>query len=884
MRIKTIALLGLAAVLFTSCFKEDIKDLQSQIDALKSGSIATIETQITNINKTIDALEKSQATVSSDVKALLDSEIKNLKAYVDSELKNNENWTKATFATLEQYDELCQIIAQIPGGISYDIEKTIKDWVNDQLTDYYTIAQTQAQIDAIAAAEEEVDSVLFAEVAAQKAALSKAKSEITSSYQAAIKEAIETLGGQLNQKIEKDIADAKAALQSQIDNIKERLNLAEAQIEALLKQVQSIVVVPDYSDGSVVVYDNQIVFDVRPSSVAAEIVRRKDKLSFFDLKIKNVLTKAEDESSEDKAPKGPIYITDVTVNNANQLVVSINSDGRELNKSYSVSLALQYGSTDKRSEYFLLDDLGTAKYERVEAYIALSKTLTSQVKEKTYLTPQIVFNMSSDDVNYGGDNKYIAALNEFSYDKRNPFIENLFNSYYDAILVANKSVKRFANLDLAVGLTPEERDILAQIKTLRAYYYFNLLSSWKNPPFMDEKGNVKVADRKEIFDFCIKELYEDALPNLAERKGPADKEGTTFVTKSFAQALLGKFYLSTGDYAAAVKFLNEVIKSGNYALVPGEEYTNLFHKEGNGSSEKVFEARLYLGDGMLEFGGWNSSRFVADPAEVYSGGINSDGNFAVSQWFGEMFHDNDGESYRYNGSVRRVDEVVYNIMDYPSMLYKNDDLNNMTQEEKKASHKLGIKSNGLKGQSLYLPVKTVARKSDVCVDEFGNEYIYVTVLRYAEVLLDAAEAVLPTGDVAAAQKYINELQNRAGSKTMSSSIDLNAIKKEKSIELYMEGNRQMDIRRWKDEEAIKRMTEAGSKNTILYDKLTRESKKSDKNVVWENGTKDNSRFYTVRTDKFSDGKVGYQDKHEYFPIPASFLSEHPGIKQDPAWN
>mgnify|MGYP002228336276 CR=1 FL=1 len=59
-------------------------------------------------------------------------------------------------------------------------------------------------------------------------------------------------------------------------------------------------------------------------------------------------------------------------------------------------------------------------------------------------------------------------------------------------------------------------------------------------------------------------------------------------------------------------------------------------------------------------------------------------------------------------------------------------------------------------------------------------------MRYAEVLLNYAEACLNTGDQSEAKKYINMIQERAGSKTISQTVDMDVLKREKSYELWLE--------------------------------------------------------------------------------------------------
>jgi starch-binding outer membrane protein, SusD/RagB family len=159
------------------------------------------------------------------------------------------------------------------------------------------------------------------------------------------------------------------------------------------------------------------------------------------------------------------------------------------------------------------------------------------------------------------------------------------------------------------------------------------------------------------------------------------------------------------------------------------------------------------------------------------------------------------------------------------MKYAKEKLNKMTPEQKKTSKEVGIKDQvqGLYGNSTWLAFKTVMRAADSDGKKYGdnirlNNYL---VMRYAEVLLNYAEACLQTGDPSEAKKYINMIQERAGSKTISSTVDMDVLKKEKSYELWMEGCRWFDIKRWKDATAINRIKNAGSDVPHLFDKLFR---------------------------------------------------------------
>lgn len=106
-------------------------------------------------------------------------------------------------------------------------------------------------------------------------------------------------------------------------------------------------------------------------------------------------------------------------------------------------------------------------------------------------------------------------------------------------------------------------------------------------------GVQKKSDLTGAVSFVwVAEQCEEALPDLKSRESTSDKYGTYRVTQGFANALAGKAYMFAGDFAKAKDALKKVVDSGKYALVSGDEFANLFHVEGDGCPEKVFEVNF----------------------------------------------------------------------------------------------------------------------------------------------------------------------------------------------------------------------------------------------------------------------------------------------------
>ncbi|MGM9719144.1 MAG: RagB/SusD family nutrient uptake outer membrane protein [Prevotella sp.] len=525
-----------------------------------------------------------------------------------------------------------------------------------------------------------------------------------------------------------------------------------------------------------------------------------------------------------------------------------------------------------------------------------------------YTPYKIITNMCGDDVLYAsgnyGDHEFSGMLNEFRYDTEAEVPRFQYSGIYLSVYTCNLITDNFKDPD-----TPVKKRVVAEARVLRALDYFLLANLWGTPPFVTsvlagdalpyncDKDPENPISHEDLILWVAKEC-EEAAADLDERKSTADVDGAVRVTKGFAWALAGKAYLFAGKYDQAKANLKKVIDSGKYALVPGDRYMDNFHIEGDGNEEKVFEINFEYNAGKSGWSGmiqrsswmeanawnWRAGNFVTSPNKVYCGGLDGWGGLGVPQWFGDEFFANDGHSYRFDATLKHIDDAVYN------MEYLDESINSMSLEEKKASKKIGISdpTQGLYGNSFWLAFKQVIRAADTGGKVYGdnirlNNYI---IMRYAEVLLNYAEACIQTGDAATAKTVINQIQQRAGSKTISASVDMEVLKREKSYELWLESCRWFDIMRWNDQTALARLEKVGTDVPHLFDKLFRTPSSSDRSVKWENGSEANSRFYTVSSSEAKDKgfDVGFKKgKHELFPFPQTVMDKNPNLEQNPGW-
>ena len=505
--------------------------------------------------------------------------------------------------------------------------------------------------------------------------------------------------------------------------------------------------------------------------------------------------------------------------------------------------------------------------------------------------------------NYG-DHEFHGEINLFRLDTENEPVKVMYTSLYLSVYTANLVIHYFDKQDA----TPFMKQAVAEARVLRAYDYLLLANYWGTPPMVldllpgdalptnsDLDENYKYS-QQDIYKWVAKEC-EAAVPSLITRGDVNDKNATVRVSTGFANALAGKAYMFAGEKSAALTALKKVIDSGKYALVPGERYWENFHVEGDCNEEKIFEGNFEYNAGKGGWSGglqrstwmeancfnWRAGNFATNPGKVYSG-IDGWGSVGVPLWFGEEFFANDGHSYRFDATLKHIDDVVYN------MPYPDDKINNMTLDQKKASKEIGISDvgQGLYGQSFYLPIKHLLRGSDATDGggKHGNNLRMnnIIVMRYAEVLLLYAEACLGSND-GEAKWAVNEIRKRAGISELGS-VTLETIKKEKSYELWFEGCRFQDVLRWNDADAKARLAKRGHAVPHMFDKLFRAPQSSDANIIWENGTEANSRFYMVHTHEAVDAgfQCGFvEGKHNLFPFPQTVIDKNPNLRQNPGW-
>lgn len=170
-------------------------------------------------------------------------------------------------------------------------------------------------------------------------------------------------------------------------------------------------------------------------------------------------------------------------------------------------------------------------------------------------------------------------------------VVNFWNKTYNGITNANKAI-----FQIESGLIPVQsgkENILAELRTLRASYYYLLCDLYGNVPYFtqfDVPAGFLPAQisRAALFDSIVNDV-KAALPNLSTT---VDKTTYGRFTRYGAFALLAKMYLNaevytgTANWQESMDYADSVINSGKFALDPTQRSVFTFNNET--SKEAIF--------------------------------------------------------------------------------------------------------------------------------------------------------------------------------------------------------------------------------------------------------------------------------------------------------
>lgn len=379
--------------------------------------------------------------------------------------------------------------------------------------------------------------------------------------------------------------------------------------------------------------------------------------------------------------------------------------------------------------------------------------------------------IASDNTIAGGesvtDTEGLHQIDEMNHGGVNNELRSVFRFNYAGITRANYILENKDNIEF-----PGKDEIIAETRFLRAYYYFELVKFFGDVPLIlnqrlgvEEVTKLERTPASEVYLQIEEDLIyaSSILPISSSIKGKA--------TKGAALAFLGKAYLYQQKWSEAANILNDIISNGWYSLIL--DYSDLFSVANENNSETVFDIQ-YSG---LEGGSYGCLVCLEGNAgpgfqgiRQYNGPIYGDGNSynLPTQDLYDFFPSNDP---RRDLTILDIDAFIASQPNPQNISY----------------------AIGAGGHTGFYNNKYIKRQSEIGLpDNDLTSPVNYRVMRYADILLMAAEANYENGNTSLAEQYVNEVRTRAGVSPLSG-ITLNDIYNERRLELSCEGHRFFDL-------------------------------------------------------------------------------------------
>ncbi|WP_298738452.1 RagB/SusD family nutrient uptake outer membrane protein [uncultured Chitinophaga sp.] len=338
-----------------------------------------------------------------------------------------------------------------------------------------------------------------------------------------------------------------------------------------------------------------------------------------------------------------------------------------------------------------------------------------------------------------------------------------------------------------------------EVRFLRALYYSYLANYFGAVPLItatqDLNGDLNVSRTPYagVVSFITKQL--DSIYQNGHLPFKYAKADMGRVTRGAALALKSRVLLYAAGYdnnwqAAydAAKAVIDIEGQAGYGLFP--QYETLFHEANDNNLEVIFDHQY-----LSNFKGYHVHHYNLPWGLVPPGpsALNQPTQNIVDEY--EMAN---GKMINESGSGYDAAQPYVNRDPrfYASIFYDGAFWSGTTLDFKLGSNNNPSSSPLTTGYALRKMQEPTFNPFDLSKSYGGGQNNIL--LRYAEVLLNAAEAAFELGRVEEARGYINRVRNRAGMPEIpAGQLTLDKIRHERTIELAFEGTRLWDIRRWK---------------------------------------------------------------------------------------
>lgn len=383
----------------------------------------------------------------------------------------------------------------------------------------------------------------------------------------------------------------------------------------------------------------------------------------------------------------------------------------------------------------------------------------------------------SDDADKGSvpdDQPPLADIDNFTFDAANINFSAVYAGYYRAIARANVAIENIPKIDMDAQLKAR---LVGECQFLRAYSYFLLVQWFGDLPIITTTLTTEeyYAQTRRPVAEVYAQIESDLLAAEAvlPEKDEYPSQDLGRATKSAAKGFLAKLYMVKKDFVKAEQYCMEIVNSNRYSLMP--KYADVFVQAGENGPESIFEIQA-----------------VALPTQQAAGPGSSPYNMVQGVrgtpnlgWGFNRPSDDLVLAYENTLDPRRKATIISegDILPDGTVVQDNTQILNARYNKKAwVPNHPGLQDNGP-----------------------GN----IRVLRYADILLLAAEALNENNKAGEALPLLNEVRKRARDSspvplpgllpdvtTTAQSELREKIYRERRVELAMEQHRWFDLLRW----------------------------------------------------------------------------------------
>lgn len=425
-----------------------------------------------------------------------------------------------------------------------------------------------------------------------------------------------------------------------------------------------------------------------------------------------------------------------------------------------------------------LGDLTTAAFYETQEDAVLATNAIYNAYRAWFVTGGFpIADILSDDMVKGSspaDAAFLELIDNFSFAATEGTFSNIWSALFVGVRRANVAIEEIPGIEMDESL---KQRLLAEARFLRAAFYFELARSYGDLPKITTPNPERQQSRSpvaEIYNEIIIPDLQFAADNLP-LKSEYGEEDLGRATQGAANALLAKVYLYRENYEDALEQAQEVINSGEYFLV--EDFADVFAPDNNFGPGSIFE----IGAREDEFsqGGNQYGQTQGVRGTVLIGDESTGKGWGFGRPTVDIINFYEEGDPRLDESVIFLGDTIYGEIilgdeGTPDTIYNDD--GEIAQLE-------------TYNQKVYEP-----GTGDFVQFDHNRK-----ILRYAGLLLIAAEAANELGQAELALDYLNRVRLRAFDDPEAAITETNQdalrdlILGERRAELAFEGERFYDL-------------------------------------------------------------------------------------------